>query len=120
MVMPWSMSGNVHGDIAACLRDLMTKTPDFHKFTAQGGDWGAEVASVIGRKYPASLCGVHQNRAAPLNCDLHEYSALAEMKKGAISRPQHSPMKFSISSVNLANLQVDVKPALGFSKSELT
>ena len=76
-----------HGDIAAYLHDLMTKTLGFHKFTAQGGDWVAEVASAIGRKYPASLCGVHQNRAAPLNCNLHEYSALAEMKKGGHFAP---------------------------------
>src|ERR1700692_1211251 len=48
-------------DIADCLHDLMTKTLGFRKFAAQGGDWGAGVASLIGQKYPASVCGIHLN-----------------------------------------------------------
>ncbi len=48
-------------DIANCLHDLMTKILGFQKFAAQGGDWGAGVASLIGQKYPSSVCGIHLN-----------------------------------------------------------
>jgi len=27
----------------------------------QGGDWGAGIASVMGQRYPASVCGIHLN-----------------------------------------------------------
>ena len=47
-------------DIADCLHDLMTKTLGFEKFAAQGGDWGAGVASLIGavagRRRPRRSC----------------------------------------------------------------
>lgn len=39
----------------------MTKILRFQKFAAQGGDWGAGVASLIGQKYPSSVCGIHLN-----------------------------------------------------------
>jgi len=39
----------------------MTKILGFEKFAAQGGDWGAGVASLIGQKYPSSVCGIHLN-----------------------------------------------------------
>jgi pimeloyl-ACP methyl ester carboxylesterase len=48
-------------DIADCLHDLMTKVLGIQKFAAQGGDWGAGVASLIGQKYPSSVCGIHLN-----------------------------------------------------------
>src|ERR1700733_8769018 len=48
-------------DIADCLHDLMTKELGFKKFAAQGGDWGAGIASLIGQKYPSSVCGIHLN-----------------------------------------------------------
>src|SRR5215475_9572151 len=48
-------------DMAACLHDLMTEILGFKKFAAQGGDWGAGTASVIGQKYPSSVCGIHLN-----------------------------------------------------------
>lgn len=48
-------------EMAACLHDLMTGILGFEKFAAQGGDWGAGVASVIGQKYPSSVCGIHLN-----------------------------------------------------------
>ena len=51
----------VLGDVAACLHDLMTNTLGYRKFAAQGGDWGAGVASLIGQKYPSSVCGIHLN-----------------------------------------------------------
>ena len=48
-------------DIAACVHDLMTETLGFKKFAAQGGDWGAGTSSLIGAKYPDSVCGIHIN-----------------------------------------------------------
>ena len=48
-------------DIAACLHELMTATLGYPKFAAQGGDWGAAVASLIGQRYPSSVCGIHLN-----------------------------------------------------------
>ena len=48
-------------DIAACVHDLMTETLGFRKFAVQGGDWGAGTASLIGSRYPASVCGIHVN-----------------------------------------------------------
>jgi pimeloyl-ACP methyl ester carboxylesterase len=48
-------------DIAACLHDLMAKVLGYQKFAAQGGDWGAGVASLIGQKFPSSVCGIHLN-----------------------------------------------------------
>jgi microsomal epoxide hydrolase len=48
-------------DIAACLHDLMTGVLGHLRFAAQGGDWGAGVASVMGQKYPSSLLGIHLN-----------------------------------------------------------
>lgn len=48
-------------DMAACLHDLMTETLGFKRFAAQGGDWGAGAASLIGQKYPSSVCGIHLN-----------------------------------------------------------
>jgi pimeloyl-ACP methyl ester carboxylesterase len=48
-------------DVAACLHDLMTNTLGYRKFAAQGGDWGAGVASLIGQKFPSSVCGIHLN-----------------------------------------------------------
>jgi pimeloyl-ACP methyl ester carboxylesterase len=48
-------------DMAACLHDLMTEILGFKTFAVQGGDWGAGIASVIGQKYPSSVCGIHLN-----------------------------------------------------------
>ena len=48
-------------DIAACLHDLMTDVLGFRQFAAQGGDWGAGVASIIGQQYPSSVRGIHLN-----------------------------------------------------------
>jgi hypothetical protein len=48
-------------DIAACLHDLMTGILGHQKFAAQGGDWGAGVASLMGQQYPSSVCGIHLN-----------------------------------------------------------
>jgi microsomal epoxide hydrolase len=51
-------------DMAFCLHDLMTVTLGIKKFAVQGGDWGAAIASVIGQRYPSSVCGIHLNLLA--------------------------------------------------------
>jgi pimeloyl-ACP methyl ester carboxylesterase len=48
-------------DIAACLHDLMTGVLGHRRFAAQGGDWGAGIASLLGQNYPSSLLGIHLN-----------------------------------------------------------
>ena len=48
-------------DMAACVHDLMTQVLGFEKFAVQGGDWGGGIASIIGQKYPSSVCGIHVN-----------------------------------------------------------
>jgi pimeloyl-ACP methyl ester carboxylesterase len=48
-------------DMAACMHDLMTEVLGFKTFAVQGGDWGAGIASLIGREYPSSVCGIHIN-----------------------------------------------------------
>ena len=48
-------------EMADCLHDLMTEVLGFKRFAVQGGDWGAGVASLIGQKYPSSVCGIHLN-----------------------------------------------------------
>jgi microsomal epoxide hydrolase len=48
-------------DIAACVHALMTEVLGFEKFAAQGGDWGAGIASLIGNTYASSVCGIHLN-----------------------------------------------------------
>ena len=48
-------------EAAACLHDLMTEVLGFKKFAVQGGDWGAGIASIIGQRFPSSVCGIHLN-----------------------------------------------------------
>jgi pimeloyl-ACP methyl ester carboxylesterase len=48
-------------DMAACLHHLMTAVLGFERFAAQGGDWGAGIASMIGQRFPSSVCGIHLN-----------------------------------------------------------
>jgi len=48
-------------EMADCLHGLMREVLGFKRFAVQGGDWGAGVASLIGQKYPASVCGIHLN-----------------------------------------------------------
>ncbi len=48
-------------EMADCLHGLMTDVLGFKTFAVQGGDWGAGVASLIGQKYPSSVCGIHLN-----------------------------------------------------------
>ena len=51
-------------EIADVLAELMTGVLGYPQFAAQGGDWGAFVASVLGWKYPERLLGIHLNLLA--------------------------------------------------------
>ena len=42
----------------------MTEVLGYSRFAAQGGDWGAFVASVLGHGYPKNLTGIHLNLLA--------------------------------------------------------
>ncbi len=48
-------------EIADCLADLMTEILGYHRFAAQGGDWGAFIASCMGVFHSAKLLGIHIN-----------------------------------------------------------
>ena len=50
--------------IADCLADLMVEVLGYRRFAAQGGDWGAFVASRLGFAHAAKLIGVHLNLLA--------------------------------------------------------
>jgi microsomal epoxide hydrolase len=47
--------------IADCLAALMTDVLGYHRFAAQGGDWGAFTASCLGVFHPEKLLGIHLN-----------------------------------------------------------
>lgn len=51
-------------EIADLFAELMTDVLGYERFAAQGGDWGAFVASVLGWKYPERLLGIHLNLLA--------------------------------------------------------
>jgi pimeloyl-ACP methyl ester carboxylesterase len=51
------------GDIADLYAELMSAL-GYERFAAQGGDWGAFVASVLGHRYPQRLTGIHLNALA--------------------------------------------------------
>ena len=51
-------------EIADCLADLMTKVLGYPRFAAQGGDWGASIASCLGVVHAEKLLGIHINLLA--------------------------------------------------------
>ena len=51
-------------DIADLYVELMTGALGYERFGAQGGDWGAFVASVLGLRHPERLAGIHLNLLA--------------------------------------------------------
>jgi microsomal epoxide hydrolase len=51
-------------DIAGLYATLMTDVLGYRRFGAQGGDWGAFVASVLGHRFPERLTGIHLNLLA--------------------------------------------------------
>ena len=51
-------------DIAECFAELMSDVLGYQRYGAQGGDWGAFVASVLGLRHPQRLTGIHLNLLA--------------------------------------------------------
>ena len=51
-------------EIADLFAQLMTEVLGYRRFAAQGGDWGAFAASVLGWRHPEKLLGVHLNLLA--------------------------------------------------------
>jgi microsomal epoxide hydrolase len=51
-------------EIADVLAELMSDVLGYSRFGAQGGDWGAFVASRLGYAYPDRLIGIHLNLLA--------------------------------------------------------
>ncbi len=47
--------------IADCLAELMTEVLGYTRFGAQGGDWGAFIASALGVHHASKLLGIHIN-----------------------------------------------------------
>ena len=50
-------------DIASLFAELMSVL-GYRRFAAQGGDWGAFIASVLGMRHPERLLGIHLNLLA--------------------------------------------------------
>lgn len=48
-------------EIADVLHALMTEVLGYGRFAAQGGDWGAHVATSLGVRHPGALLGIHLN-----------------------------------------------------------
>jgi pimeloyl-ACP methyl ester carboxylesterase len=67
-------------DMAHLFAELMTDVLGYRKFGAQGGDWGASIASVLGWKYPERLTGIHLN-FLPLSRDPNQPVATPEEKQ---------------------------------------
>ena len=51
-------------EIADLFAELMRDVLGYQRFGAQGGDWGAFIASVLGHRYPEHLIGIHLNLLA--------------------------------------------------------
>ena len=51
-------------DIAEVFAELMSEVLGYPRFAAQGGDWGAFIASVLGHRYPERTIGIHLNLLA--------------------------------------------------------
>jgi len=51
-------------DIAATFAKLMSDVLGYQRFGAQGGDWGASIASVLGHRFSERIIGIHLNLLA--------------------------------------------------------
>lgn len=51
-------------DMAGLFAELMTDVLGYKRFGAQGGDWGAFIASVLGLRHAEKLTGIHLNLLA--------------------------------------------------------
>jgi pimeloyl-ACP methyl ester carboxylesterase len=50
--------------------DMLMKRLGYDHYVAQGGDWGAVIASAMGRQAPAGLLGIHVNMPATIPGDV--------------------------------------------------
>jgi pimeloyl-ACP methyl ester carboxylesterase len=55
--------------IAECIFDLMHHVLGYERFGAQGGDWGAAVASRLGYAHPDAMIGIHLNLMSAVGRD---------------------------------------------------
>jgi len=55
--------------IADCVAELMHDVLGYTRFAAQGGDWGASIASRLGYAHPEKLIGIHLNLLAGVRRD---------------------------------------------------
>jgi pimeloyl-ACP methyl ester carboxylesterase len=51
-------------DMAEAFASLMTEALGYKRFGAQGGDWGASIASCLGYRFPELMIGIHINLLA--------------------------------------------------------
>ncbi len=56
-------------EIADCVAELMHDTLGYTRFAAQGGDWGASIASRLGYAHPERMIGIHLNLLAAVRRD---------------------------------------------------
>ncbi|MGA7866794.1 MAG: epoxide hydrolase family protein [Stellaceae bacterium] len=56
-------------EIADCVAELMHDTLGYAHFAAQGGDWGAFIASRLGYAHPETMIGIHLNLLAAVRRD---------------------------------------------------
>ena len=75
-------------EIADLFATLMTDVLGYRRFAAQGGDWGAFIASCLGAAYPERLAGIHVNllavrrdQAAPAAPTAEEQTYLEELAR---------------------------------------
>src|SRR5436305_4041857 len=76
-------------EMADCVAALMTDVLGYKKFAAQGGDWGAAVASRLGYAYAERMIGIHINLMMAAGRDPAEFADptaeerdyLAELKR---------------------------------------
>lgn len=86
----YGFSGKVSGPgwdadrIAGAWATLMARL-GYHRYVAQGGDWGSVICNSMGRLAPAGLLGIHVNLPAALPPDVE-----ANLGKGAPAPAEYS------------------------------
>ena len=75
-------------EMADCVAALMTDVLGYQKFAAQGGDWGAAVASRLGYAYPERMIGIHINLMMAASRDPADFSRSNRGGTAIPRRPQ--------------------------------
>jgi pimeloyl-ACP methyl ester carboxylesterase len=57
----------------------------YHRFVAQGGDWGAQITDIIGRESPPELLGIHTNMPGTVQPNLSQALAGGEPAPAGLS-----------------------------------